>query len=48
MSGKGNIRFSTLFAETLRKHGAVWARHYYTSRGMSAKEFGIWFRGATK
>lgn len=47
MSGKGQIRFSALFQDTLRRHGAVWARHYYTKRGMSAKEFGIWFMGAT-
>lgn len=48
MRGSIQLPFSELFADTLRTHGAAWARAYYTKRGMSDFEFGVWFRGATR
>lgn len=46
MKGNITVHFSDLFADTLRRHGAAWTQAYYCKRGMSALEFGIWFRGA--
>ena len=42
MSGNQNVRFSELFADTLFTHGVVWTQKYYTKRGMSRAEFGLW------
>ena len=43
MSGKGNIRFSELFADTLAQHGAEWCFEYYcVKHGMEYWEFRFW------
>ena len=42
MSGLNNVRFSELFADTVKTHGTIWAWEYYSKRGMSQKEFKIW------
>ena len=42
MSGKGNIRFSDLFADTVGAFGIVWARAHYLKNGMSPQEFNLW------
>lgn len=45
MNGKGNIRFTELFTDTMHKHGYLWSLEYYTcKKGMSYKEFRFWFR----
>ena len=44
MRGTLTIPFSTLFADTIGTHGVRWAHAYYTRRGMSECEFGLWFR----
>lgn len=45
MKGSITIPFSELFASTVRFHGVAWAHAYYTSRGMTSREFSIWYRG---
>ena len=45
MSGKGNVRFSELFADTLLAHGYDWSKGYYLEHGMSENEFQVWFLG---
>ena len=45
MQGKGNVRFSDLFADTLNTYGYEWAKAYYLSHGMSEGEFSVWFLG---
>ena len=45
MNGKGTVRFSELFADTLLSHGYDWTRNYYLEHGMSEKEFQVWFLG---
>lgn len=42
MQGNREVRFSHLFADTLRTFGVVWSEKYYTRRGMSRAEFGLW------
>lgn len=43
MSGSGNIRFSELFADTVKKHGMGWARDFYCwTHGMAEWEFNFW------
>lgn len=42
MNGSGSIRFSDLFADTVMTHGVVWSQNYYTKKGMSKVEFGLW------
>lgn len=44
MKGHGEIRFSELFADTVRVHGADWAEWWYTEGGMEAWEFQFWMR----
>lgn len=44
MQGCENIRFSELFADTIETHGIAWALQYYLGRGMSSREFRLWFR----
>jgi len=45
MYGSLQVRFSELFADTCSRHGVAWAMRYYTKRGMSRLEFGIWLAG---
>ena len=45
MNGKGSVRFSDLFADTLLTHGYDWAKAYYAEHGMSEGEFNTWFTG---
>ncbi len=48
MNGKGSVRFSDLFADTVSVHGIAWAwRHYVCKHGMADWEFAFWCR-ATK
>lgn len=42
MRGNQEVRFSHLFADTLRTHGVVWLERYHTKRGMTRAEFGLW------
>lgn len=43
MSGKGNVRFSELFADTVATHGVSFAHSYYVIRhGMAVWEFKFW------
>lgn len=42
MQGNREVRFSHLFADTLRTFGVVWSEKYYTKRGMSRSDFGLW------
>ncbi len=42
MRGSVQVTFSQLFADTVQKHGTVWAWQYYSKRGMSRQEFRIW------
>ena len=44
MSGKGNVRFSELFADTVATHGVAWAVSYYSKHGMQCWEFLFWMR----
>lgn len=45
MSGKGNVRFSELFADTVETHGWDFAHKYYTgTHGMRFWEFQFWAR----
>lgn len=43
MQGKGSVKFSELFADTLFTHGYDWSKAYYVENGMSEDEFNIWF-----
>lgn len=47
MQGKGDVRFSELFADTVQAHGIYWAWIYYGSKGMQQWEFDFWCK-ATK
>ena len=43
MSGKGSIRFSELFADTVSAHGAEFGYNYYVlQHGMEYWEFRFW------
>jgi hypothetical protein len=43
MSGAGQIRFSELFADTVRTHGLAWSQQYYCGKHkMPAWEFEFW------
>ena len=43
MNGKGQIRFSELFADTVNTHGLRFAWAYYvTKHGMQPWEFRFW------
>jgi len=43
MNGKGNVRFSELFADTVSTHGLMFARkHYVTKHSMQEWEFQFW------
>lgn len=43
MSGKGDVRFSELVADTIKAHGLMWSYGYYVQRnGMKAWEFFLW------
>lgn len=43
MSGKGNVRFSELFADTAREHGIEFCYEYYVRKhGMAYWEFRFW------
>lgn len=42
MQGNREVRFSHLFADTLQRFGVVWSERYYTKRGMTRAEFGLW------
>lgn len=45
MSGSGDVRFSELFADTVKTHGVVWAFRYYVGKhNMTVWEFSFWFR----
>lgn len=44
MQGSTSVPFSTLFADTVRTHGAAWAMAYYQRRGMPAWELAFWLR----
>lgn len=45
MNGKGNVRFSELFADTVAAHGAEWAHRFYCGKhGMAYWEFRFWLR----
>ena len=48
MTGKGNIRFSTLVADTIEAHGLAWAAAYYAKKGLPLWQFLIFARGAMK
>ena len=44
MNGKGQVRFSELFADTIKTHGMVFGFEYYVNKhGMQTWEFGLWF-----
>ncbi len=42
MSGKGDVRFSELFASTVNTHGITWAWGHYAKKGMTQGEFRFW------
>ena len=42
MNGKGNVRFSELFADAIAVHGVVWAANHYRKQGMKNWEFNFW------
>lgn len=43
MNGKGNVRFSELFADTVQTHGLMFAMEYYVvNHGMEYWEFVFW------
>ena len=42
MQGKGSVRFSDLFADTVRAFGVVDSWAIYSRKGMSAREFRFW------
>lgn len=44
MRGSLQVRFSDLFADTVRTHGPVFAFCYYCKRGMPEWEFAFWMR----
>lgn len=44
ISGRGQVRFSELFADTVSTHGAFWALAYYVKHGMTVDEFSFWLR----
>jgi hypothetical protein len=44
MQGKGNVRFTDLFSDTVRTHGVRWAATYYCKRGLSISEFLFWLK----
>lgn len=49
MSGKGNIRFSELFLDTLNTHGLAFCREYYVEKhGMAEWEFSFWAFSVTR
>ena len=43
MNGTQTVKFSELFADTVRAHGLQWAHLHYTSKGMKEWEFRFWF-----
>lgn len=44
MSGKGSVRFSELFKDTVECHGILWSWQFYKTNGMPDWEFGFWLR----
>lgn len=48
MSGSGSVRFSDLFADTVKTHGVLWAAEYYAKRGMKEWEFRFWLNGVQR
>lgn len=45
MNGKGDVRFSDMFRETIRTHGFSYAHKHYVVRGkMSVWEWLFWCR----
>ena len=49
MSGKGNVRFSDLFLDTLNTHGLAFCHAYYvTQKGMAEWEFKFWAFSVTR
>lgn len=44
MNGRGQVRFTELFTDTIQTHGVVWGFQYYKKHGMQAWEFGFWLR----
>jgi hypothetical protein len=44
--GGGSVRFSDVFGENLRAFGMAGAWRFYSKRGMSLSEFGLWVHAA--
>lgn len=44
LQGKGNVRFSELFANTVEVFGMEESMRFYTARGMSWNEFWLWMQ----
>jgi hypothetical protein len=45
MRGSGQVRFSELFADTVKAHGVIWAHGYYCRKqGMAEWEFNFWLK----